>query len=386
VAARTAERAAATAVDFLDGADADLDGIINAFDVSDDGDTIPDYADTSGMLTPPSSGDNCESAASFNLFSNFKATQSDFSGTINAYAQGTSYEATKTNTATALNTILKFAIQRITTVCGSPVTKTEFKGINVAYAPANYVTLPTSGSDVQWHVGYGQMSDTEPLGLVGYTFTCTPTCEISGQDTFMQRVTAGGKTYEFITSPTVVFTSHPMVVGVAVVPSTSTCSSPGTEYPMNSYGSDAPKYGSQLLPVTISSEANQIICVKIFRPQRQAVEGEAVTPVDYYDIGKLEYYPDIPNPIDVATGTAPGLCTGAKVTDSASDTIGAPTGEIGSNPTYTIAWKTADIKACFTSKSATWIAGNFTMDIQAVAPVAKSGNAAQKLYVTINNP
>jgi len=112
--ARAAERAAATAVDFLDGADADLDGIINAFDVSDDGDTIPDYADISGMLTPPITGVLCESAASFTLFSNFKATQADFSGTVNAYAQGTVHESSRSTTATALTATLSFAIQRIT--------------------------------------------------------------------------------------------------------------------------------------------------------------------------------------------------------------------------------------------------------------------------------
>jgi hypothetical protein len=381
---RSAARAGATAADFLDGADADLDGIINAFDVSDDGDTIPDYADTSGMLTPPTSGSLCEAAASFTLFSNFKATQPDFSGTINAYAQGTLFEATKANTATALTATLSFAIQRISQVCGSTVSKTEFKGVNVPYAPTDYVTLPTSGSDVQWTVGNGQMNNSEVSGLSPYTFTCTTTCEISGQDTFMQRVTTeNGKTYEFVTSPTFVFISHPMIAAIGVSNDTSATACTGVTYNTNTYvGSDI-RYGAQNDRISIASSADQTLCIKIFRPQRMAIEGEAVTPVAYYDIGKLQYYPDIPNPLDGVSGNAPGRCDAAMVSDSASDTIGAPTGTLASNPTYTIAWKTANIKSCFVAQSATWQTGSFALDIQAVAPVANSGNAAQKLYLTI---
>ena len=114
-----------------------------------------------------------------------------------------------------------------------------------------------------------------------------------------------------------------------------------------------------------------------------AIEGEPVTPVAYYDIGKLQYYPDIPNALDGDSGAAPGRCDIAVVSDRIDDKIGAPKGTIGSNPAYFIAWKTADIKSCFIAKSATWATGTFAMDIQAIAPVANSGNAAQKLYLTI---
>jgi hypothetical protein len=382
--ARTDERAAATAADFLDGADADLDGIINAFDVSDDGDTIPDYADTTGMLTPPVSGVLCESAASFSLFSNFKATQPDFSGTVNAYAQGTVYESNKTRTASALTATLSFAIQRITVVCGSNVTKTEFKGISVPYAPTAYVELPSGGSDVQWTVGNGQMNGSTVTGLSAYTFTCDPTCELSGQDTFMQRVTtADGKTYEFVTSPTFVFISHPMLLSYAVITDTSAnaCKSADYSAGTNTYTSGTP-YGAAANRISIASAANQTLCLQIFKPQRLAIEGEAVTPVAYYDIGKLQYYPDIPNGID-GSGSGPGRCDTAMVSDSESDTIGAPTGDMTKNPTYIIAWKTADIKSCFDTRTITWQAGSMDIDLQAIAPVANSGNAAQKLYLTI---
>jgi hypothetical protein len=53
------------------------------------------------------------------------------------------------------------------------------------------------------------------------------------------------------------------------------------------------------------------------------------------------------------------------------------------NPTYIIAWKTADIKSCFDTRTITWQAGSMDIDLQAIAPVANSGNAAQKLYLTI---
>ncbi|MFN7471832.1 MAG: hypothetical protein ACK5S9_09310 [Roseiflexaceae bacterium] len=393
--ARTEDRAAATAADFLDGADADLDGIINAFDVSDDGDTIPDYADTSGMLTPPSAGVLCESAASFTLFSNFKATQPDFSGTVNAYAQGTAFEASNTTTATALTKTLSFTIQRIGTVCSSTVIKTEFKGVNVPYAPSSYVELPPRDLEGQWKVGNsdgtadtgkdgGTINLNSVTGLLPYVFTCTSTCEISGQDTFMQRVTtANGKQYEFVTTPTFVFISHPMIVAVGTSADTTASACDPATYSTNTYAGSDTRYGSQSSRVSIAASADQTLCVKIFRPQRLAIEGEAVTPVAYYDIGKLQYYPDIPNAMDGDSGAAPGRCDGAMVSDSASDTIGAPTGTLAGNPTYTIAWKTADIKSCFTAKTATWAAGTFAIDIQAIAPVANSGNAAQKLYLTI---
>ncbi|MEY3989149.1 MAG: hypothetical protein RI985_230 [Chloroflexota bacterium] len=389
---------AITASEMTDGADADKDGIINAFDINDDGangDNLPDYQDTT-MLTPSIGSANCEAAASFTMFSNFKATAGDFTGTINDHSTETDYEASPAKIQNALQSTLTFAIQPITSVCGSAVVKTEFTGLSVPYAPSSHQTLcdndsgtsaPTCSSvnpDWQWTPGNGnvQAGGTSFTIATGSAFACTTSkCNISGQDVFVQLITtANGNTYEFTTSPTFVFVTHPMLKSF-YVSTDSTCSTTESAYISVLNYATTPIDASQTQPIVISSAANQLVCVRIHRPQRFATLGETGWSTgELYDIGKLQYYPDIPNAIGSSSGGGgPGRCDGMLQSDTKAD---AQSSTVTSD-FYTLAWSTADLKSCFEDRSRTWTTGTLDIDIQVVAPVQYSGNAAQKIYFDI---
>ena len=350
---------------FMDGSDADSDGVINAFDVDDDGDGKFDYVDK----PPPTTFGDCTTQAAFTLFSNFKATDPNFAGTINSYGpSGSAYEATNTNIATALTNTLTFAIQRINQVCGSNVTKVEFKGIGVAYAPSSYVELPSGGQDVQWQVGAGTMNGSPVTGLSSYTFLCSGTCELSGQDTFMQRVTtADGNEYEFMTSPTFIFVTHPMLVSYRV----NTGSVVSSDYSLPNIA------GSQNNRITV--RGTDRLTIRLYRPQRLALPGE---PASFYDIGGLNYVPDMPNGIN-GSGIGPGRCDTAMAKDRLMPADKAI--NTGAKPVLGMTIDMRKIKACYERSrgAGSWGAGNADFDIQVLAPVSNSGNAAQKLYLTI---
>lgn len=386
-----------TGNEMVDGADADNDGIINAFDINDDGangDNVPDYQDTT-MLTPTIGSANCEAAAAFTMFSNFKATSPSFSGTINDHSSVPAHEASATNIASQLTSTLTFAIQPITSVCGSAVIKTAFMGVSVPYAPSSYQTLcdndsgtsaPTCSSvnpDWQWTPGNGnvQAGGTSFTIATGSAFACTTSkCNISGQDVFVQLITtANGNAYEFTTSPTFIFVTHPMLKEYKVIDNGTTCAADANPYTALDYTAPAPA-GSSTDRIDITSAANEIVCIRIHRPQRFATLGETGWSTgELYDIGKLEYYPDIPNPIDGGSG-GPGRCDSMLQTDTKADTQSSTVGLVDF---YTLSWDTADLQTCFTNAGKTWEDGTLDIDIQVVAPVQYSGNAAQKIYFNI---
>lgn len=388
-----------TAGEMVDGADADKDGVINAFDVNDDGangDTVPDYQDSSAP-TPVIGSTNCEAAASFTLFTNLKATAADFSGTINDHSTEPSHQASSTNIATALQNTLTYAIQPIASVCGSAVVKTEFMGVSVPYAPSSYQTLCDNDSgtgapacntvnpDWQWTPGSGnvQVGGTSFTIATGSAFACTTSkCNISGQDVFVQRITtANGNLYEFTTSPTFVLVTHPMLKEYKVISNSTTCAADTGAYTSIDYaGTPA---GSSSSRITIASAANEIVCVRIHRPQRFATPGETGWSTgELYDIGKLQYYPDIPNAIGSGPSGGPGRCDGMLITDTNAD-MQSSTITTSIRNSYTLSWDTADLQTCFTAASKTWEAGSLDIDIQVIAPVQYSGNSAQKIYFTV---
>ena len=130
---------AAVNVDTLDGGDADDDGIPNAFDVNDDGDSKVDSADSiTPTFTPNSLGsstdaETCEAAASFHIFTNYKATAPNFADTLNFYGTGI-HGATDASIFTQVAASMSMVFSPITQVCGDAVTKMEIKGVGVSYA------------------------------------------------------------------------------------------------------------------------------------------------------------------------------------------------------------------------------------------------------------
>ena len=352
------------------GGDKDDDGIPNAFDVNDDGDAVLDSADTSTPAPKVAVDDGTKdcSAVDFKIFTNYKATQGGYAGTINAYAPG-AFKATKENIASTITKSMTMVFSPITQVCGSNVVTTELKGNGVEYAPSDYVSLSggvCNTGDYQWAIGQGFICPgaSNKTAFGGYSFTGSdlPT----GQDTFTMRVTtADAKSYEFTTSVGFVFVTHPMFVEY---------STDGTNFTKVDYNNSTPgPDGARITEPTISVGQAQTLYLKVLRPQRLAMDGEAG---EFYDLGGFKYTPDIPNISGV------GKCDAMTVTDSgmASDTVldtGKPT-------TVLLTWAIG--QKCFTESTKTpkptWTPGASDFDVQ-VEPSGPGGNSAQKIRITL---
>jgi hypothetical protein len=358
-----------------DGADTDGDGIINAFDVNDDGDkdATVDSADADTpkvKISGTTTGANCEAAASFRIFTNFKATQPGYAGTINAYGSG-AFEATDASIASAIGKTMSMVFSPITSVCGSAVTATYLKGVGVPYAPADFVKLGAACNtgDYQWMIGTGFMCGMGSAGgsssgfkfSDGYTFTGTDLP--SGQDTFIQKVeTADGNSYEFVASAGFVFVTHPMIASYSTDGTTFT----NIDYSKAVSGPD----GASVPNVKISLGKAQTLTLKVYRPQRLAIDGETGK---FYDLGGFRYVPDLPNQVGVCDALATADA------DMASDTAADTT----TKPFITLSWAIGSKCYGVAPKNATWPTGEMQggIDIQ-VTPTGPGGNSAQKLYIT----
>ena len=349
------------------GGDKDDDGIPNAFDVNDDGDAVLDSADATTPAPKVAVDDGTKdcSAVDFRIFTNYKATQGGYAGTINAYAPG-AFKATKENIASTITKSMTMVFSSIASVCGSNVVTTELKGNGVPYAPTDYVSLSggvCNTGDYQWAIGQGFICPGagNKTAFGGYTFTGSdlPT----GQDTFTMRVrTEDGKSYEFTSSVGFVFVTHPMFVEY---------STDGTNFTKVDYNnSTTGPEGASITEPTISVGQAQTLYLKVLRPQRLAMDGEAG---EFYDLAGFKYTPDIPNVSGV------GKCDQLTVTDTgmASDTVldaGKPT-------TVLLTWAIGE--KCFTPKNVAWAPGASDFDVQ-VEPSGPGGNSAQKIRITLS--
>jgi len=363
-------------VDTLDGGDFDDDGIPNAFDVNDDGDAKVDSADS---VTPEpnvtgSSPDaaTCEAAASFHIFTNYKATASNFADTLNFYGTG-SHAATDASIFTQVAASMSMVFSPITQVCGETVTKMEIKGVGVSYAPTTYAEVTAGGTgDIQWQIGAGTINGVAATGFTAQTFTTRASLP-SGQDTFIQRVTTepSGKVYEFTATAGFVFVTHPMLQGYCVKTTTDTTSCvSGSDFTQINYAASS-------IP-RISVGSTQTLLLRMYRPQRFAIDGEAS---GFYNLGGFRYTPDMPNPpSDGVSGGNFGKCDVATYTDGemTTDTL-ANSSDSTATSTLQVSW---DLEACFTARSKSWSTGTVTIDIQ-VEPSGPGGNSAQKLFLTL---
>lgn len=345
------------------GGDKDKDGVLNAFDVDDDGDTKLDAADADTPTPQVSADDGTKDcgAIRWNIFTNYKATGGNYVDTINAYASG-SREATREKIASTITNTMTMVFQPITQVCGSAVTDTAIKGNNVSYAPSEYqlVKGTCSTGDYQWSIGAGTMCGNG--GSNGsYSFnkpvTFTGNDLPSGQDTFSMKVkTADGKSYEFTSSPGFVFVTHPMVMSYDT-----------------GAGAVRVDYNAQnIAPIAITSST--VLTLKLLRPQRLAFDGEAA---EFYDLGGYRYTADIPNNVNNGQG-GPGKCDASMTTDTAM-TADQPINKT-TPPSMTLTW---NIRQCFTARNVNWGTGSLTVDIQ-VEPTGPGGNSAQKLFLTLS--
>ena len=360
---------AAASDDDLLGGDKDDDGIPNAFDVNDDGDATVDSADSSTPAPQVGVEDSTCARVEFKIFTNFKATQPKFAGSINAYGPG-SFEATKDRIAEKITNTMSMVFSPIKSVCGSNVTKTYLKGNGAPYASTEYVELAgtCSTGDYQFQVGTGRICGNgfgagATGGTVfkagGYTFKGDDLP--SGQDTFTMKVeTADGKSYEFTNSPGFVFVTHPMLVAY---------STDGTNFTNIDYTqtSTNPVDGVGLASeVTFNVGQAQTLYLKAYRPQRLAIDGETAA---FYDLGGFKWTPDLPN------GQV-GKCDGASFVDTTMATD-QPI-DTTTKPTITLAWQLGTKCYGVQPKNAPWTTGASDVDIQ-VEPTGPGGNSAQKV-------
>ena len=350
------------------GGDADDDGIPNAFDVNDDGDAVLDSADSTTPAPKAAADDGTTTcgAVDFKIFTNYKATQGGYAGTINAYGAG-AFQANKTNIASTITKSMSMVFSPITQVCGSAVTRSFLKGIDVAYAPTDYVELgKTCGTgDYQWLIGAGKMCGTDASGYsFGSPYTFGETLP-TGQDTFSMKVeTADGKKYEFTSSPGFVFVTHPMFIAY---------SNDGVNYTNIDYTktTTGPE-GVRITEPIISVSQSQTLFLKVYRPQRLAMDGETG---DFYDLGGFKFTPDIPN-----GNPSVGKCDALTRTDT---TMTSDTPIDTANPPVMILQWVIGTK-CYGAppKNIAWAPAPSDFDIQ-VEPSGPGGNSAQKIRITL---
>ena len=350
------------------GGDKDDDGIPNAFDVNDDGDAVLDSADSNTPAPKAAADDGTTTcgAVDFKIFTNYKATQGGYAGTINAYGAG-AFQANKTNIASTITKSMSMVFSPITQVCGSAVTRSFLKGVDVAYAPTDYVELSkTCGTgDYQWLIGAGKMCGTDASGYsFGSPYTFGETLP-TGQDTFSMKVeTADGKKYEFTSSPGFVFVTHPMFIAY---------SNDGVNYTNIDYTktTTGPE-GARITEPTISVAQAQTLYLKAYRPQRLAMDGETG---DFYDLGGFKFTPDIPN-----GNPSVGKCDALTSTDTAM-TSDTPI-DTANPPVMTLQWAIGTKCYGVAPKNIAWTPGASDFDVQ-VEPSGPGGNSAQKIRITL---
>jgi hypothetical protein len=352
------------------GGDADDDGIPNAFDVNDDGDAVLDSADTSTPAPKAAADDGTSTcgAVDFKIFTNYKATQGGYAGTINAYGVG-GFKADKANIASTITKTMSMVFSPITQVCGSAVTRTYLKGVDVAYAPTEYQELqkPCQTGDYQWLIGAGKMCGTDASGFsFGSAYTFGATDLPTGQDTFSMKVdTADGKSYEFTSSPGFVFVTHPMFIAY---------SNDGTTYKNIDYATTIPSpEGPRINEPTISVTQSQTLYLKVYRPQRLAMDGEAG---EFYDLGGFKFTPDIPN-----GNPSVGKCDALTSTDTVM-TSDTPI-DSANPPVMILQWAIGTKCYGVAPKNIAWAPAPSDFDIQ-VEPSGPGGNSAQKIRITLS--
>lgn len=363
-----AQQGAVVSKDDTLGGDLDDDGIPNAFDVNDDGDAVLDSADTT-TPAPKAAADNGTTtcgAVDFRIFTNYKATQGGYAGTLNAYGVGP-FQANPTNIAATITKTMSMVFSPITQVCGSSVKHTYLKGVGVTYAPSEYVELTkTCGTgDYQWLIGAGKMCGTDASGYsFGSAYNFGTTDLPTGQDTFSMKVeTEDGKNYEFTSSAGFVFVTHPMFIAYG---------NDGVNYTNIDYSAtiQSPE-GARINEPTINVGPAQTLWLKVYRPQRLAIDGETGT---FYDLAGFKFTPDIPN-----GNPSVGKCDALTSTDLEMKTD-TPINTADPS-TMILKW---DIGAkCYSvpPKNIAWAPGPADFDIQ-VEPSGPGGNSAQKIRIT----
>ena len=391
------------------GRDMDLDGIVGAFDIDDDGDLILDNLDRSERKSrkirgisrtsyrvlapapdypaepadPPETDSGLGSGSattSFQLFSNFKLTGLV---SLNANLIGLG--------VTDLNALIDEKVPQVVSLATEVVggTSGTLDCLGTGYCAAHTVgteSYPVVNMTAATYTGtlldiwQGTTGDAQisPGALPA---------EIGSGDAFLQTVgaTSYASTLNFVfnTAPAVVSYETSSSGGVVAI----SYDSDGYATP---YGGVLHQGFSPFSRIEVPSDGQ--LTLTWWRPQRQAITsaGEVGDANGWMDIGSLEYSADIPNAMGGSSGTAPGLCSlasysntlsdGTAFTNTGTDGVLDPELDRAADPGQTLSF-TLDLATCFGTDWTTAISGaEFDVDIQARS--VNGDNAARKLYFT----
>ena len=390
------------------GRDADLDGIPGAFDVDDNGNLILDNVDRTGRagltarrahvrqaicppppqplipgcVTAPAGGGavtppTTTVASGFTMFSNFKLTAET---SINLYLGG-STAAVQPLIDAAFPGTLTLATQVIgggsaSLDCLGAAYCAPHTTAGVAYPLVNGAAVGVTGTSIA--ISTGATGDAQ------ITPGAAPD-EIGSGNSFIQ--TAGGSSYPGILN--FVFTTAPAVYSVtANGTETVLVYDPVTGRAAGNLGM------SPATPITVGGDG--AITLKWWRPQRQAIDGEA-SASGWIDIGGLQYTADAPNAprssAGATIGTPPGNCAigsysapvsnGAPFTNAGTTGVLDPAVDTATDPAAPGAHLlqfTLNARTCFGETTWTSLASGATFDVDIQARSLYGDNAARKLY------
>ncbi|MCB0878653.1 MAG: hypothetical protein KDC46_06690, partial [Thermoleophilia bacterium] len=356
----------------LSGQDMDRDGIVNAFDVDDDGDLQLDNVDASvrGAARRGSSARSMPTPRErqVRIFSNLKLALED---SLNANAGSSAMSRSAVNDAlTSAQTLA------ISVVPGDEV-ELDCGGLTYCSSGGTGTALEASSSG-----GTSFPDDFDSDGDGMGTITAGPTGDfqlltgatfdrLDAGDTFIERVTAGSRTLAAPGMLAYAFTSTPAVTAWSDDAGASTTS---VSYPVDA---STPGTTSNPAEVEAGSDGHVVLTFTLWRPQRPRI---APVEARWVDIGGLGYSVDVPN-APGGTGSGPGICAGSSLSESdpslvaAGDQLRDRAPDRAASASHTITF-TVDMTDCLGTTS--WDVGE-TLSFDLQARTRDGDNAAQKL-------
>jgi hypothetical protein len=368
------------------GADLDRDGVINAFDIDDNGNRILDNVDRTGRgaarpsvvnarsarLTGPSlprAAGGPPPANEFRMFSNFKlggatSINVNIPGISNVDALIAQYVP---STVTLATQVMGGSRATLDGLGNTYVQPHSLDG--VTYPLMNFVAATYTGGLLDLEVGPSNDAQIKPGALPA---------EIGAGDSFVE-TTADGTSYPGTLN--FVFDTAPALASYRF----DTDQDPtAVTYDANGASAQGMTPGTRLV-VPIGATA---VTLTLWRPQRQTTAGESGNEDGWVDIGGLDYQVDIPNAPITPDGAGQPSTHNAQGSYSNASANGVPvTPSMGGvlDPALDAASSTADtitftvsLTTCFSGWSSFGSGTQFDFDVAAIS--AYGDNAARKLY------
>lgn len=350
------------------GGDSDFDGLVDAFDVDDDGDLVLDNVDPADGL---SKGPGTRAATEFWVFSNYKLNLEE---TVNYHVGGLAREAIDS----AMRSRVGLAMQRL----DGDVVELDCGGLRYcssggtgfvqgAYDPTimGFTTTPfPSGFDDDAD-GFGAILADPTTGDFQLR-TGASSAEIGAGDTYVQLVSEDGVTSRYSSMLNTMFNTVPALRSWSSDAGDATTMT----YPVAAGG---PGTRANPFPVSANASGDVVLTLTLWRPQRTALRGEPST-AGWVDIGRMFYeaWMFVERPA-TGPGTAPtqeggGNCPPAAYAES-DPTLSGPTdrGVLDLAPdraasSANLITFTVNLSACARHRGATFDSGDvLTLNLEA---------------------